>query len=125
MRGGAAGAALLLLALAAGCRKSGERRLEGHWHGDTVEGASAAEEPAAAAFALGTELDFHGGSVLVKTPRDRVTSPFKVVREDKTTVVVVTDADGPSAPQTFVFSDENTMQWTIVPGKRISFRREK
>jgi len=40
-------------------------------------------------------------------------------------VVVVTDADGPSAPQTFVFSDENTMQWTIVPGKRISFRREK
>ena len=117
---------LLVLALGAGgCRKSAEGRLEGHWHGDTAEGVTTEEQRAAAAFALGTELDFRSGSVLVKTPNARSTSGFKVVRQDKNTVVVVTDADGPDAPQTFVFIDDNTLQWAISPGKRISFRREK
>ncbi len=122
----ASGVVLLVLARgAAGCRKSAEDRLEGHWHGDVAEGVTAEEARAAAAFALGTELDFHAGAVLVKTPNARSTSSFRVVRQDKNTAVVVTDADGPDAPQTFVFIDDNTLQWAISPGKRISFRRGK
>lgn len=108
---------------ASGCHKSGEQRLEGHWRGTNVEGVSPDAQAAATAFALDTELDFHDGKVLVTTPRDKISSAFKVTRDDKGTVVVATELDGAKDPQTFAFADDNTMRWPVTEGVRITFRR--
>jgi hypothetical protein len=47
-----------------------------------------------------------------------------VVREDATTVVLVTDADGPAAAHTFTFGEDGTMRWAVLAGRSIVFARE-
>jgi hypothetical protein len=115
--------ALLCLGLGAGCKKSGAARLEGHWRGTKVEGVPLEHQPAANDFALQTELDFRDGVVSVKTPREKITSKFRVAKEDKRALILFTEQDGPKDPQIFVFEDENTMRWKVVEGKLIVFRR--
>ncbi|WP_394845824.1 hypothetical protein LZC95_53450 [Pendulispora brunnea] len=117
-------ATVLILLLALGCHKSGEQKLEGHWRGTKVEGVTPEQEAAATAFATGTEMDFREGKVSVTTPSEKSSSAFKVVRAEKNTVVVITESDGSKEPQTFVFVDDDTMQWTVLEGKRMTLRRE-
>jgi hypothetical protein len=45
------------------------------------------------------------------------------VREDKASVVLTTEKDGPDEPQTFTFVDAKTMKWS-VEGKAIVFVRQ-
>lgn len=118
-------AIVLILLLVVGCHKSGEQKLEGRWHGTKVEGVAPQQEAAATAFAVGTEMEFHEGKVSVKTPNDTSSSAFKVLREDKTTVVVVTELDGSKEPQTFVFVNDDTVEWAVLEGKRMILRRER
>jgi hypothetical protein len=120
---------LLALALgavlaASGCKKSGSPRLEGHWRGSKAEGVTSDVQAAANTFALDTELDVKGEAISVRTPKGKQSGKFKVVREDKKSVVIITDADGPKDEQTFTFDDERTMRWKVVEGKTISFHRE-
>ncbi|WP_394835285.1 hypothetical protein LVJ94_53190 [Pendulispora rubella] len=117
-------ATVLILLLAIGCHKSGEQKLEGHWRGTKVQGVAPEQEAAATAFATATEMEFRDGKVSVKTPGDQSSSAFKVVRQEKNTVVVITEYDGAKEPQTFVFVDDDTMQWTVLEGKRMTLRRE-
>jgi hypothetical protein len=109
---------------ASGCHKTGSPRLEGHWRGSKAEGVTSDVQQAANTFALDTELDVKGEAISVRTPKGRQAGKFKVVKEDKKSVVIVTDADGPKDEQTFTFDDERTMRWKVLEGKTITFHRE-
>ena len=61
---------------------------------------------------------------LVRTTDGKLSAKYKVVREDKRSIIIETDRDGPTDPQTFTFDDERTMRWQITTGKTISFVRE-
>jgi hypothetical protein len=108
----------------AGCRKSGSPRLEGHWRGSKAEGVASDVQQAANTFALDTEIDVKGEAISVRTPKGKQSGKFKVVREDKKSVVIVTDADGPKDEQTFTFDDEATMRWKVLEGKTMTLHRE-
>ncbi len=117
-------AGALLAAAAAGCHGDGAPRLQGHWRGVRAEGVSVESIAAANAFATGTELEVKGDSITITTPKDKQSGRYKVVRQDKTTLVVTTDKDGPDDPQTFTFVDDKTVRWAVVEGKAIVFSKQ-
>lgn len=107
------------------CGRGGPSRLEGHWRGVRAEGiAGEAQETAANAFASAMELDIKGDSITVSTGKDRQSGRFRVVREDKATLVLTTEKDGPDEPQTFTFVDARTMKWAVLEGKTIVFVKD-
>jgi hypothetical protein len=57
-------------------------------------------------------------------PQDKQAGRYKVVKEDKTTLVITTDKDGPAEPQTFTFMDDKTLKWTVVDGESIVFAKQ-
>ena len=112
----------LLAALALGllaCGGGGSKRLQGKWHGLRAEGVAVASQAAANAFATGMTLDVSGDSITVTTPHDKQSGRYKVVREDKATLVLTTDKDGPKEPQTFTFVDDKTIKWLVMDGEQI------
>jgi hypothetical protein len=109
----------------AGCKKSPQARLEGHWRGSKVEGVSADVQAAANLFAVGMELDFKGDTVSVRTVRDKTSSKYKVVRSDKSSVVIVTDADGANDEQTLSFITDDSLKWKALEGKTVTFLKEQ
>ena len=113
----------LLLVLAA-CGHKGSPRLEGHWRGVRADGVAGDVQPMADAFATSTELDVRGEGITVTTPSGKQSGKFKVKNEDKTSITIWTDGDGPNDPQTFVFVDERTMKWNVLEGKTITFKRD-
>jgi hypothetical protein len=113
-----------MAALAAACGHTGSTRLEGHWHGVRAEGVYGDTQAAANAFATATELDVRGDSITVATPKEKQSGRYHVVREDKASLVLTTDKDGPEEPQTFTFVDAKTMKWSVLEGKTIVFVRQ-
>jgi hypothetical protein len=111
------------LALVSGCHGDGAARLQGTWHGVRAEGVAADALASANAFALGTELDVKGDALVVTTPSDTQSGRYRVVKQDRTTLVITTDKDGADAPQTFVFVDDKTLRWVVLEGKAIVFVR--
>jgi hypothetical protein len=108
-----------------GCGRSGAARLEGKWKGKSAEGVPADAQAAANAFATDTEIDVKGDEITVITAHDKQTGTYKVVKEDKGQVTIVTDKDGPNDAQTFVFVDDKTLRWSILEGRTITFTRAK
>jgi hypothetical protein len=106
------------------CRSSGAARLEGHWKGTRADGVGNDVQGAANTFAAQTEIEVKGDLITVTTPKDRQSGKYKVVREDKGQVVIVTDKDGPDDAQVFTFVDEKTMRWTVLEGKTITFVKQ-
>jgi hypothetical protein len=118
------GGGLAFFALA-GCHKSGAARLEGHWRGSKAEGVAGDAQTAANGFAMQMELDVKGDTISVRTIRDKQSSKFKVVREDKTSVVIQTEADAPKDEQLFTFGEgDRSIKWTVSEGKTITFNKE-
>jgi hypothetical protein len=114
--------ALATLALA--CGGDGSARLQGRWRGVRADGVSSDALAAANAFAVGTELEIKGDSITVTTPKDRQSGKYKVVKQDKATLVITTDKDGPADPQTFTFVDDKTVRWAVLEGKSILFSKQ-
>jgi hypothetical protein len=106
------------------CHKVGSPRLEGKWRGGKAEGVLPNAQANATQFALDTELEFTGENITVHTADSKQSAKYKVVREDKRSIIIETDRDGPADPQTFTFDDERTMRWQILPGKTVSFIKE-
>ncbi|MEO8876465.1 MAG: hypothetical protein ABI461_12825 [Polyangiaceae bacterium] len=106
------------------CHKAGSPRLEGRWRGGKAEGVLPNAQSTATQFALDTELEFLADSVTVKTENGKLSAKYSVVREDKRSIIIQTDRDGPNEPQTFTFDDERTMRWQIMPGRTLSFVKE-
>jgi len=110
--------AVLALGLLA-CGGGGSKRLQGKWHGLRAEGVAVASQAAANAFATGMTLEVSGDSITVTTPHDKQSGRYKVVKEDKSTLVLTTDKDGPKEPQTFTFVDDKTVKWLVMDGELI------
>lgn len=106
------------------CTRAGSPRLQGRWHGVRAEGVSGEASVGANAFAFHTQLHFDGAEMTVLSPHQAQAGRYRVVREDATTLVLVTDADGPSIPETFTFGPDGTMRWAVLPGKAIVFAKE-
>jgi len=119
--------ASLLAALALGllaCGGGGSKRLQGKWHGLRAEGVAVASQASANSFATGMTLEVSGDSITVTTPHDKQAGRYKVVREDKSTLVLTTDKDGPKEPQTFTFVDDKTVKWLVMDGELIVFGKQ-
>lgn len=112
---------LAALSFLIACEEVGSARLQGRWRGVRVEGAGS---DAANAFALAMEIRVDGHSMTVVSPNQTQSGRYRVVREDATTVVLVTDADGPAAAHTFTFGEDGTMRWAVLAGRSIAFARE-
>ncbi len=106
---------------AAGCGGGGSSRLQGKWHGLRADGVMPAALAAANAFASGMMLEVKGDAITVTTPKDTQSGHYHVVKEDKTSVVITTDKDGPAEPQTFTFVDDKTLRWAVDGGQAILF----
>jgi hypothetical protein len=118
---------LLVLALALGaaaCRPTGAARLEGKWKGVRAEGVAAEAQSSANAFATQMEIEVKGETISVTTGKEKQEGKFRVVKEDKASIVISTDKDGPEDKQTFTFLDERTMKWHVLEGKTITFARQ-
>ena len=107
------------------CGHNGSARLEGKWKGKTADGVAPEAQSAANAFAADTEIDVKGDAITVITPRDKQSGTYKVLKEDRLQVTIVTDKDGPNDAQTFTLVDDKTLKWNVVEGKTITFVREK
>jgi hypothetical protein len=79
--------------------------------------------PAADAFATGTSLEFRRSQITVTTPRGTQTGRYELVRDGPASVVITTDRDGPSHPQTFLFVADDAIRWVLADGKSIIFAR--
>jgi hypothetical protein len=121
----AVAAALVLLTVGLCACRPGSARLEGKWKGRSADGVSPEAQSAATSFASDTEIDVRGDAITVITPRDKQSGTYKVVKEDRSQVSIVTDKDGPTDVQTFTFVDDKTMKWNVVDGKTITFTRER
>jgi hypothetical protein len=115
---------MVALMLMGACNKGSAAKLEGRWRGIKATGVPSEQVQAANLFASKMELDFKGDQVSVHDGDDKQSARFHVVRDDKNEVVIATDLDGPDDKQTFTFTDDHTLDWTIVPGKKIQFGRE-
>ncbi len=109
-----------------GCRHGGSAKLEGRWKGVRVEGVTSDLQAQADVFATGTEIEVKGDGITVATPasKAKVAGKYKVVKEDKSILILYTDGDGQNDAQTFTFIDEKTMKWTVVDGKTITFKKQ-
>jgi len=106
------------------CHGDGAARLQGHWRGVRADGVPSEALGSANAFATGTELEVKGDSITVTTPKDKQTGRYKVIKQDKATLVITTDKDGPGDPQTFTFVDDKTVRWAVLEGKSILFSKQ-
>ena len=75
-------------------------------------------------FAVQMELDFKGDTLTLRTPREKQTCAYKVVRSDKTSLVVVTDRDGPADEQTLSFVDDDSLRWRALDAMTVRFLRD-
>lgn len=116
--------ALSLLALL-GCKHPGSTRLEGHWRGTGAEGVDALVQEQANTFATGTEIIARGNQIVVSTPDGKgQQATYFVDSEDKSTLVIHTDKDGPTIKETFSFSDDGkSLTWRLGNGHVIKFAK--
>jgi hypothetical protein len=110
---------------ALGCKHGGSAKLEGHWKGTRAEGVAAAQQDAANAFALQTEITAKGDKITVSTPQSKGQQATYIVDdENKTTLVLHTDKDGPASTETFQFNgDGKSMTWRLGEGRTITFQK--
>lgn len=108
-----------------GCGHKGSKKLEGTWRGQKADGVGADVQAQANGFATGTQLVAKGDQIAITTPAAKPSqATYTVDNEDKTTVVIHTDRDGPNHTETFTFSDDGkTMIWRLDPQRSITFTR--
>jgi hypothetical protein len=113
--------------LAAACKHPGSTKLEGRWKGVRAEGVSAERQHDANTFAVGTQISAKGNVITITTPQGKPQQgTYFVDDENKTTLVIHTDKDGPAAKETFAFGDDGkTMTWRIGEGRTIVFEKQK
>jgi hypothetical protein len=117
------GTALLVFGLTA-CGGKGSSRLEGRWRGVRAEGVAPEAQNSADDFAKATSLEFKDDTLTMKSPKQSQTDRYRVEREDKVSIVIVTTKDGVGDPQTFMFSDAKTFKWNVQSGRSIVFAKQ-
>jgi hypothetical protein len=69
-------------------------------------------------------MDVKGDAITVTTPKDKQSGRYRVVKQDKTMLIITTDKDGADDPQTFTFVDDRTVRWAVLDGKTIVFAKQ-
>lgn len=117
----------LAIALAIGCKHPGSAKLEGHWRGLRADGVGGPTQEAANTFATQTEIVARGNQLTVTTPSAKgQVGTYVVDDENKTTVVLHTDKDGPQNKETFHFAEDGKqMTWQLGEGRSIVFKKLK
>jgi hypothetical protein len=110
------------LALGTTACKKGSKRLEGTWKGTRTDGVTTEAQSTADRWASQLQMDFKGESLTITTGAAASSSRYHVVREDKGSIVIVTDADG--TEETLAFENETTMKWTVQPGKTVTLAKQ-
>lgn len=110
------------LALGAAACKKGSKRLEGTWKGTRTDGVASESQSSADRWASQLQMDFKGENVTVTTAGTATASRYRVVREDKGSIVIVTDTDG--TEETLAFENDTTMKWTVQPGKTVTLSKQ-
>jgi len=119
------GIAALTAVLTLAChRPPSSDQLEGRWVGIRAEGVATDALTSANAFARDTVFEFRRNEITVTTSKETQSGRYELVREDPKGVVIATDRDGPTHPQTFVFAADETMRWILPEGKAIVFAKE-
>lgn len=121
---GACVAALAALPTLACRAPASSDRLQGRWVGIRAEGVAPDALPPANAFATSTVLEFQRNELTVTTSKETRAGRYQLVREDPSAVVIATDLDGPTHPQTFVVAGDDTIRWVLPEGKAIVFAKE-
>jgi hypothetical protein len=113
----------LLLTLSA-CKGGGSAKLEGHWRGTRAEGVRPEITEPANRLASEIEILAKGNQIAVSTSGKKQQSSYVVDSEDKSTVVIHTEADGAKAKETFVVAEDGkTMVWKLGDGRTIHFTK--
>ncbi len=118
---GAGTAPLVCALLAAGCGGSGSPRLEGHWQGTAAAGVPAETQAGATTFATSMDLVFKGDKVIITHQGKKTTSPYKVLKSDVEQIIISAGGD----KETFTMLSGETMRWSVVPGRTITFQKHK
>ncbi len=104
------------------CKKT--TSLEGHWHGQRVDGQTQALKPAYQAltqFAADLDLTVKGTMLTVQMPGKTSSAEFTVQQEkDKTIVIAVAGGDA----ETFTFIGPTAMRWVVAEGTFIVFQKQ-
>jgi major membrane immunogen (membrane-anchored lipoprotein) len=113
--------ALVAVVLLAACHK-GSAKLQGHWKGTRTDGVAAEVRAQADKWAGQVDIEFKGDVMTVTTPNGTASSKYKVAREDKGSITIITDADG--TEETLAFESDTTLKWTALPGKTITLTKQ-
>lgn len=110
-----------MMVCAVGCRK-GSPRLEGHWKGTRVVGVDPGLQSQADRYATQLEIDFKGDQITMTTPNGVAQSKYKVVKEDKGSITILSESD--ATEESIAFENDTSIQWTVLPGKTIALSKQ-
>ena len=108
-----------------GCQKTASERLLGKWHGTKADGVVSDVQVSANDAARSMELEFKKDVVTIRPAKDKdpLTARYFVLREDRCSVVVVTEKYGARDEQTITLDSDDVMRWQVLQGKTITFER--
>lgn len=115
---------LMAAAVASGCGHPVQKKLQGRWHGESVENVDAPLAAAAVGWARGTTMEFADSVLTVTVPaEDPRSGEFEIqkVAGRKVTLAI----RGPQGLEhaTFVLEDDSSMRWDIGGGRTVLMRR--
>lgn len=113
---------VLATALATAACARGSKRLEGTWRGTRTSGVPGRVQNSADRWAAQLQMQFKGELVTVTTGGETSSSRYRVVREDKGSIVIVTEAE--RTEETLAFENETTILWTVQPGKTVTLEKQ-
>lgn len=107
------------------CGHPVERRLQGRWLGESVDGFDGAALAGVTGWARGTSFDFVDEKLTVAIPaEDPRSGTFSVQSyRDSKTVLAVKRADGQTDRVELRLDDEQSMRWLLPEGRSIIMRR--
>lgn len=112
------------LALATGCAKKPEQKLQGKWMGERIENVSFEQILTATGWVRGTSLEISGNTLTVAIPSEEPRQgSFQVAAAQENELTLsVQRQDGLGADEMKLsFVDEKTLRWSIGEEREIVF----
>lgn len=112
--------------LATACGHPVQKKLEGRWLGDGVEGFDDAQIAAVTGWVKGVSLELSGSSATVAIPaQEPRKGTYEVARVHQSDVALAfRRGDGTVDRATFKLDDERTLRWMLGGGRAVVLRRE-
>ncbi|MCC6216531.1 MAG: hypothetical protein IT376_16835 [Polyangiaceae bacterium] len=112
--------------LASACGHPVQKKLEGRWLGDGVEGFDDAEIAAVTGWAKGVSLELAGSTATVSIPaHEPRKGTYEVARVHQNDVsLAFKRGDGTIDRAAFKLDDERTLRWVLGAGRAVVLRRE-